>query len=53
MNDYLVTYIKTDVFDSIRNEIIMKHFQNMKTLLWTFLKNCLYLTFVEGIVLIF
>ena len=53
MNDCLVTYIKTDVFDSIDNEVIMKRFQNIKTLLCTFLKICLYLTFVEGIVLIF
>ena len=53
MNDCLVTYIKTDAFDSIDNEVIMKRFQNIKTLLCTFLKICLYLTFVEGIVLIF
>ncbi|PON53209.1 hypothetical protein TorRG33x02_305960, partial [Trema orientale] len=31
MNDSLVTYIEKAVFDSIDNEIILQHFQNMKT----------------------
>jgi hypothetical protein len=31
MNDCLLTYIESDVFDSIENENIMQRFQNMKT----------------------
>lgn len=30
-NDYLIIFIKKDVFDSIGNETIMQHFQNMKS----------------------
>ena len=29
MNDNLVTYIEKDVFDSVKNEVIMQHFQKM------------------------
>ena len=31
MNDCLVTYIESDVFDTVDNEAIMQRFQNMKT----------------------
>jgi hypothetical protein len=31
MNDCLVTYNESDVFDSIEKESIMQRFQNMKT----------------------
>ena len=31
MNDCLVTYIESDVFDAVDNEAIMQRFQNMKT----------------------
>jgi hypothetical protein len=31
MNDCLVTYIESDVFDSIDNEAIMQRYQAMKT----------------------
>ena len=31
MNDCLVTYIESDVFNNIDNEAIMQRFQNMKT----------------------
>jgi hypothetical protein len=31
MNDFLVTYIESDVFDSIDNEAIMQRYQTMKT----------------------
>ena len=31
MNDCLVTYIESDLFDNIDNEAIMQRFQNMKT----------------------
>jgi hypothetical protein len=31
MNDCLVTYIESDVFDSIDNEAIMQRYQTMKT----------------------
>ncbi|XP_028108768.1 uncharacterized protein LOC114307572 [Camellia sinensis] len=31
LNDYLVTYIEKDVFDSVDNELIMHRFQNMKS----------------------
>ena len=31
MNDCLVTYIESDVFDSIDNETIMQRYQTMKT----------------------
>ena len=29
MNDCLVTYIESDVFDTISNDVIMERFQNM------------------------
>ena len=31
MNDHLLVYIEKDIFDTIDNETIMQHFQNMKT----------------------
>ncbi|CAK8576123.1 unnamed protein product [Lathyrus sativus] len=31
LNDCLVTYIESDIFDSVENEKILQHFQNMKT----------------------
>ena len=31
MNDYLLVYIEKDIFDTIDNETIIQHFQNMKT----------------------
>jgi hypothetical protein len=31
MNDCLVTYIESDVFDNIDNETIMQRYQTMKT----------------------
>ena len=31
MNNCLVTYIESDVFNNIDNEAIMQRFQNMKT----------------------
>lgn len=31
LNDCLVTYIESDIFDNVRNEKIIEHFQNMKT----------------------
>ena len=31
MNDHLLVYIEKDIFDTINNETIMQHFQNMKT----------------------
>lgn len=31
LNDILLVYIEKDIFDSIDNEVIMKHFQGMKT----------------------
>ena len=30
-NDYLVTYIETNVFDSTDNKVIIKYFQKMDT----------------------
>ena len=32
MNDYLVAYIESDVFDNIDNEVIMQRYQIMKNL---------------------
>ena len=29
MNDCLVTYIESDIFDTISNDVIMEQFQNM------------------------
>ena len=29
MNDCLVTFIESDIFDTISNDVIMKRFQNM------------------------
>ncbi|CAK8537302.1 unnamed protein product [Lathyrus sativus] len=31
LNDCLVTYIESDIFDSVENEKNLQHFQNMKT----------------------
>ncbi|CAK8571733.1 unnamed protein product [Lathyrus sativus] len=31
LNDCLVTYIESDIFDSVENKKILQHFQNMKT----------------------
>ncbi|CAK8576116.1 unnamed protein product [Lathyrus sativus] len=31
LNDCLITYIESDIFDSVENEKILQHFQNMKT----------------------
>ena len=31
MNDHLLVYIEKDIFDTIDNETIMQHFQNMKS----------------------
>ena len=31
MNDQLLMYVENYIFDSIYNETIMQHFQNMKT----------------------
>jgi hypothetical protein len=31
MNEYLVTYIENDIFETISNEKIMQRFQGMKT----------------------
>ncbi|CAK8573076.1 unnamed protein product [Lathyrus sativus] len=31
LNDCLVTCIESDIFDSVENQKILKHFQNMKT----------------------
>ena len=31
INDHLLVYIEKDTFDTIDNETIMQHFQNMKT----------------------
>ena len=31
LNDALVCYIEKDVFKSVDNEVILQHFQNMKT----------------------
>ena len=31
MNDHLLVYIEKDIFDTIDNETIIQHFQNMKT----------------------
>ncbi|CAK8576120.1 unnamed protein product [Lathyrus sativus] len=31
LNDCLITYIESDIFDSVENEKIIQHFQNMKT----------------------
>ena len=30
MNNHLLVYIEKDIFDTIDNETIMQHFQNMK-----------------------
>jgi hypothetical protein len=32
MNDSLVVYIEKNIFDKIDNEVIIKRFQNIKTL---------------------
>jgi len=31
LNDCLVTYIESDIFDSVENEKILQRFQNMKS----------------------
>ncbi|XP_058726744.1 uncharacterized protein LOC131598130 [Vicia villosa] len=31
LNDCLVTYIESDIFDGVENEFFLQHFQNMKT----------------------
>ena len=31
MNDNLLLYVETNIFDNIDNETIMQHFQNIKT----------------------
>lgn len=31
LNDCLIIYIEIDIFDSVENEKILQHFQNMKT----------------------
>ncbi|CAK8576122.1 unnamed protein product [Lathyrus sativus] len=31
LNDCLITYMESDIFDSVENEKILQHFQNMKT----------------------